>query len=218
LKIALKKILRKILRASRLSHVTKEMFPNVLKELWQSLRPISLVNGFRGASLCPFNPDQIDKRKFLPSLTVTKAKKLKRTNGSAAAAQRPPSISFSSSMASGLPVIVVRQIKPMSPKTAMRCSIEKCVLGPQQLAPEASKKRKKVQNFFGEVLTEESAMQALAEREMMRSRKKRRGKRSIAKVIRSDSRKRMRESFSPPVNFSESSDEEMNRPGTSSMR
>lgn len=69
----------------------------------------------------------------------------------------------------GLPAIAVRQEKSMFPKTAMQCSIEKCLLGQQKSALQAvSKKRIKVQNYFGEVLTEESAMETLAKREMER--------------------------------------------------
>lgn len=111
LKIILRKILRKILRTNRLLNVTKEMFPGVLKQLWEQLRPSYLVSGFRGAGLCPFNPNEIDKRKFLPSVTVTKAPTVRRTHGSlqtSSASKAAPSISITSSSVSGLPMIVVR--------------------------------------------------------------------------------------------------------------
>jgi hypothetical protein len=55
----------------------------------------------------------------------------------------------------------------------MRLSIEKCVLGPQQVAAaNVRKTRSKVQNFYGQVHTEETALKALEEREKSRTQKK----------------------------------------------
>lgn len=154
------------LRETRLAKVTKQMFPGVLKQLWEQLRPSYLAGGFRGAGLCPFNPNRIDKRKFLPSVALTGAPTMQ---------QHPAtSVSVAASSASGLPVIVVRQETPLSPKSAMRCSVEKCILGPQNPSPLVSRNtRTKAQNFYGQVLTEETALAALAERERKRRRKNR---------------------------------------------
>lgn len=190
-----REILRKYLRTNRLQKVTKETFPAVLKQLWQELRPKWLEGGFRGAGLCPFDRNRIDKRKFLPSVGVTKVPTIRRCDrlqqvSSIAHAADAPSISFEAASVSGLPMIIVHQEKPMSPRTAMRSSIERCVLGPQRAAPEAvPKKRTKVQNFCGQVVTEKMAMEALAERERSRRKKKlsrRSKKRSAAEAVQLD--------------------------------
>lgn len=176
MRIDWRKILRLFLRSDRLAKVTKAVFPQLLKELWLRLRPSYLVNGFRGAGLCPFNRDQIDRNKFLPSVTVTKVPAIGQ-NSSSAALEGPSTsaattFSAPASPSSGLPAISVRVQKP-TPKTAMRLSIEKCVLGPQQVtAANVRKTRSKVQNFYGQVHTEETALRALEEREKSRMQKK----------------------------------------------
>lgn len=68
----------------------------------------------------------------------------------------------------GLKVSLVRTVK-VTPKTAMRISIETSIIGAQRPTTGSfSKKRTKVQNFYGQVVTEESAMKALEEKEKKR--------------------------------------------------
>lgn len=206
MKIDWRKILQLYLRANRLEKVTKTIFPLLLKNLWQKLRPNYLVSGFRAAGLCPFNPDKIDRRKFLPSVTVTKVPTIRvEVQGASTAAEGPSASSAPSS--SGLPVVSVRIQKP-TPKTAMRISIEKCILGPQQAATgSGSKKRSKLQH--GQVHTEDSAMKALQEREKSRLQKSGTSKRPPVTSAPTPSKK-VRESTPPPQpQVGEDEDEDM---------
>lgn len=166
LKIEWRKILQHFLHMNRLQKVTKNIFPQLLNALWQKLRPSYLISGFRGTGLCPFNPNRIDPRKFLPSIAVTKIPTIRMSQRNSALTVDGPS-SSSAPTSSGIPIVSVRVQKP-TPKTAMRISIERAILGPQQQSTNASgsKKRSKLQS--GLVHTELSAMKALAEREKAR--------------------------------------------------
>lgn len=49
--------------------VTKHEFSQIFHEAWiASVRMSTIVNGFREAGLCPFNPEMLLKKKLLPSL------------------------------------------------------------------------------------------------------------------------------------------------------
>lgn len=215
LRIDWRTVLRVFFRANRLAKITKAVFPQLLKELWLRLRPSYLAAGFRGAGLCPFNPNQIARHKFLPSITVTKVPTIPQQDSPTAAHGGPstsaaPTFTVAASSLDGRPAIAIR-IQKTTPKTAMRLSIEKCVLGPQQVATaKAPKKRSKVQNFYGQVHTEETALRALEEREKSRKQMKTDAAKRPTKKSSKVRKKKARKS-SPAPTTAQNEDEDEDR-------
>ena len=65
--------------------VTKHEFAQVFREAWlTSTRMSTIVNGFREAGICPFNPEVVLKSKLLPSLQFSSGKNLESQKSTAA--------------------------------------------------------------------------------------------------------------------------------------
>ena len=70
-KSAWRKILKQYKVRTRATNVTKDVFPSLLKELWdKSIKPEHLRGGFKWAGLAPFNPDAISQDHLSPSLVT----------------------------------------------------------------------------------------------------------------------------------------------------
>ena len=71
-KSAWRKILKQYKVRTRAANVTKDIFPSLLKELWEkSIKPEHLRGGFKSAGLAPFNPDAISQDRLSPSLVTS---------------------------------------------------------------------------------------------------------------------------------------------------
>ena len=58
--------------ATRATNITKERFPALIKQLWEtSIKPEHLEAGFRAAGLVPFNPKAVKPTQLAPSVAVT---------------------------------------------------------------------------------------------------------------------------------------------------
>lgn len=71
-KAAWRKILKEYKLRTRAANVTKDLFPSLIKELWQmSVKPDHLRAAFKSAGLFPFNPDAVSSERLSPAFITT---------------------------------------------------------------------------------------------------------------------------------------------------
>ena len=87
-------ILKNYKISTRAANITKERFPELIKDLWsRSLTPEHLISGFRAVGLAPFDPSAVKAGQLAPSLhTCTSA------TGSSGSVQEPFEGTFTASM------------------------------------------------------------------------------------------------------------------------
>ena len=149
----MKKVWRDILknwyRESRLQNVTKASFPFLLKKMFEKIKPQNAVSGFKGTGLYPLNKNAISHR-----ILITEKIDQEQIPGSSTNKESTQESEFSlnSPLKDLKKAILHTHSPPPSANTVLAMA-------------NSTRKRKRVQNKCGEVLTTELVLERLAAEE-----------------------------------------------------
>ena len=149
----MKKVWRDILknwyRESRLQNVTKASFPFLLKKMFEKIKPQNAVSGFKGTGLYPLNKNAISHR-----ILITEKIDQEQIPGSSTNKESTQESEFS--LNSPLKDLKKAILHTLSPPPSANTVLAMA---------NSTRKRKRVQNKCGEVLTTELVLERLAAEE-----------------------------------------------------
>lgn len=174
LKKVWKSILKKWFRESRLQNVSKAVFPFLLRQLMEAIRPENAIKGFKGSGLFPINKSEVEKKILFTGMTASDKSLISPSEE----VRSEPSTSSANNNPEGVdkPVISDDSIleSPLKDlKRAILNTLSPPISDINKKAVENSKrKRKRIQAKIGEVLTEAAVVQRLEGENEDRIRKK----------------------------------------------
>ena len=156
------KVLKQYKVRTRGTNVTKDVFPSLLKELWdKSIKPEHLRGGFKLAGLAPFNPDVISRDRLSPSLVTGSGTPPDPPESSRPTTPPPRSVMFR-----GVGTVHVGE-------TPIRVELRAYFVKVLQPADKrgAQRRRRVELNDHGEVLTSDQVLERLEQAEAEKARK-----------------------------------------------
>ena len=149
---------------TRAANVTKDIFPSLIKELWEkSIKPEHLRGGFKSAGLAPFNPTAIPSDRLSPSLVVRN-----ETSPELSPESQPTAPELQGAIFNGTGLLNIGGETPI--RVELRAYFVKALQPADK--PQGMRRRRRVElSDYGEVLTNDQVLERLEQADVEKKRK-----------------------------------------------